>query len=59
METLIAIWNWTVARWAERTTWDGTVIIGLGLVALVFNAFLPWAAYAAIAYGIWTLFKSE
>ena len=48
-----------MARWAERTTWDGTVIIALGVVVLVFQGLLPYAAWGAIAYGVWTLLKSE
>jgi hypothetical protein len=52
-------WEWVKARIAERSTWDGTVIIGLGVTALVLQAILPYVAYAAIAYGAWTLLKSE
>ena len=52
-------WEWAKARFAERSTWDGTVIIGLGIAALMLNAILPYVAYAAIAYGAWTLLKSE
>lgn len=59
MEFFINIWNWFVARWSERTTWDGGVIIALGVITLVFQALLPYAAFAAIAYGLWTVFKSE
>lgn len=59
MEFFTNIWNWLLARWAERTTWDGTVIIGLGVIALLFSQLMPFAAYAAIAYGAWTLLKGE
>ena len=47
------------ARWAERTTWDGTVLIGVGLVALFFSPLVTWVAWGAIIYGAWTLFKGE
>ena len=53
------VWEWLKARWAERSTWDGSVIIALGVVTLIFQTLLPYAACAAIAYGAWTLLKSE
>jgi len=59
MEFFTNIWNWFLARWAERTTWDGGVIIALGVIVLVFGQLLPYAAWVAIAYGAWTLLKSE
>jgi len=59
MEFFTNIWDWFLARWAERTTWDGSVIIALGVVVLAFQTLLPYAAWAAIAYGAWTLLKGE
>jgi hypothetical protein len=59
MEFFTTIWNWLLARWAERTSWDGGVIIALGVVALMFSQLMPYAAWAAIAYGAWTLLKDE
>ena len=43
----------------ERTSWDGGVLIAVGVVALMFQGLVGWAAYGAIAYGIFTLVKSE
>lgn len=45
--------------WAERTTWDGAVLIGVGVAYLVLSPLATWAAYGAIAYGAWTLLKRE
>lgn len=59
MDFFTNIWAWFVARWAERTTWDGSVIIALGVVTLIFSQLMPYAAFAAIVYGVWTLLKSE
>ena len=40
----------------ERTSLDGTVLIGVGVVCVLFAPLVKWAAYgAAIAYGVWTL----
>ena len=51
--------NWIKGRIKERTTWDGCVLIGLGLVVLFLGSLVNYAAIAAIIYGIWTLIKSE
>jgi amino acid permease len=50
---------WIKKRLDERTSLDGAVLIGIGLVILIAGPFAKLAAYAAIAYGIWTIWKSE
>ena len=44
---------------SERTSWDGWMLIGVGVVCLLFSPLVKWAAWAAIAYGAWTLFTKE
>ena len=51
--------DWVKDRVQERTTWDGVMLIAVGLVGLLFQGLVTWAAYIAIAYGVWTLVKSE
>jgi len=51
--------QWVKDKWSERTSWDGAMLIGVGVVALLFSPLMKWAAWAAIIYGAWTLFKSE
>jgi len=51
--------NWIKSRIEERTSLDGAVLIGLGLIVLIAGPFAKLAAYAAIAYGAWTIWKSE
>jgi hypothetical protein len=51
--------DWIKDRLKERTSFDGIAMIGMGVVFLLFNGLAEWAAYAAIAYGAWTLFKGE
>ena len=51
--------QWVKDRWAERTSWDGVMLVGVGLVALLFSPLVKWAAWAAIVYGAWTLFRGE
>jgi hypothetical protein len=47
------------SRLEERTTWDGAMLIGVGLIVLIAGPFAKLAAYIAIGYGAWTIYKSE
>mgnify|MGYP003653463494 FL=1 len=51
--------GWIKGRLKERTSLDGGALIAVGLVVLFLGPFATWAAYAAIAYGAWTMWKSE
>jgi hypothetical protein len=51
--------NWIKKRLDERTSLDGAVLIAVGLVILIAGPFAKLAAYAAIAYGAWTIWKAE
>ena len=51
--------NWIKKRLDERTSLDGAVLIAVGLVTLIAGPFAKLAAYAAIAYGAWTIWKAE
>jgi hypothetical protein len=51
--------NWITSRLEERTSWDGAALVAVGVVVLIAGPFAKIAAYAAIAYGIWTIYKKE
>lgn len=51
--------NLIKARIGERTTWDGGVLIAMGLIAFFATGFIKIAAVAAIAYGVWTIWRAE
>ena len=51
--------DWIKGRIGERTSWDGGVLIAIGLIALLAKPRIGMAAYAAIAYGAWTIYKKE
>lgn len=51
--------SWIKGRLKERTSLDGGALIAVGLVVLFLGPFATWAAYVAIAYGAWTMWKSE
>ena len=49
--------NWFTKRMAERTTWDGIVLVASGIAMIVTPVTL--IAYGMIAYGAWTIWKAE
>jgi hypothetical protein len=51
--------NWINSRIGERTSLDGAVLIAVGIIVLIAGPFAKLAAYGAIAYGAWTLYKKE
>ena len=51
--------NWIKSRVGERTSWDGGVLIVMGLIALFATNLIKFAAIAAIIYGAWTIWKAE
>jgi len=51
--------KWVINRVKERTTWDGAALVALGVIVLIAKPIAGLVAYAAIAYGAWTIWKSE
>ena len=51
--------NWIKSRIEERTSWDGAALVAVGVIVLIAGPFAKLAAYAAIAYGAWTIWKAE
>ena len=51
--------KWLNSRMKERTSWDGAALIVLGLMVLFMAPIAKIAAGIAIAYGAWTIWKSE
>ena len=58
-EEIKVIKKWIIDRLGERTSLDGAVLIAAGVTFLIFKPIAGLIAYAAIAYGAWTLFKKE
>jgi len=50
---------WFKKRLRERTSLDGALLIGVGLVILLASPFAKLAAYGAIIYGAWTIWKKQ
>ena len=49
--------SWLKSRLKERTTLDGVVLVVSGIAMIMVPVNL--IAYAMIAYGAWTIWKSE
>lgn len=47
------------SRLKERTTLDGAILVGAGITYLVFKPVAVFVAYGAIAYGLYTILKSD
>ena len=59
MQCGLMIKKFITSRLDERTSWDGAALIALGIVVLIAGPFAKLAAYGAIAYGAWTIWKKE
>jgi len=51
--------KWIDARMKERTTWDGAMLIALGLMILFLAPLAKIAAGVAILYGGWTIWRKD
>ena len=49
--------DWIKERFVERTSLDGAMLIAVGVIVLLLGPLAKWAAYAALIYGAWTLWK--
>ena len=52
MDMLNIAKSWVLARWAERTTWDGGVIIGLSLSCTVYSLSCPGHSISSPGHSI-------
>lgn len=59
MDMLNIAKEWILARWSQRTSWDGAIIIGVSVCVLVAAPIIEWLAWPALLYGVYTLVKQE
>ena len=50
---------WLMKRWAERSSQSGVALVAFGVIAIVFKPLISIAAYAAIIYGGYQIWKKE
>lgn len=51
--------DWIKARLAERTSWDGIALVVVSVLIIVAAPLVKMLAWPALAYGLYTLIKSE
>jgi hypothetical protein len=51
--------NWILERFNERTTWNGAMLIAVGIGYLIIEPIGTILAYGSIAYGVWTIWQKE
>jgi uncharacterized membrane protein len=51
--------TWVKDRLKERTSWDGGIIVAGSLAIILFGGIVKIAAWAGLAYGIWTFLQKE
>lgn len=54
-----AVKDWIMDRVGERTSWDGITIVVVCGSVILFGGIAKLLAWAGLAYGIYTLVKSE
>lgn len=51
--------KWITSRLNEKSTLDGAVLVVAGVAFLIFKPIAGLIAYGAIAYGAYTIWRSE
>ena len=51
--------KWINSRIKQRSTVDGVLMVAAGAAIIIFSPLTTLIAYAAIAYGAWTIWKKE
>lgn len=51
--------DWVQKRITERSSWDGFTIIVISILALIASPLIKYAAWIGLAYGAWSLWKTE
>ena len=53
------MFNWIKDRVKEMSSWSGASLIAFGLLVVLGGPFVKIAAYAAIAWGAWSIYKKD
>jgi len=51
--------DWLKERLAERTSHSGIAILAISIAVIVAAPLAKWLAYAGLAYGVYSIWKSE
>ena len=59
MELVKEYYEWVKSRVAERTSWDGAVLVVLGLLVILMNPLAKLLAWVALIWGAVTIYRAE
>jgi hypothetical protein len=59
MNMLSSVKDWILARFSERTSWDGALLVAISLSLLLLGDLVWWGAWVGLIYGIYTLVKPQ
>lgn len=51
--------NWLKSKLTERSSMDGILMVAAGAAIILFSPLTQMIAYAAIAWGAWTIWRKE
>lgn len=51
--------KWAKERIAERSTWDGSVIVAVSIGAFLTAPFVKYLAVAGLVYGAYRIYEKE
>jgi hypothetical protein len=51
--------TWLKSKLTERSSMDGILMVAAGAAIIVFSPLTQMIAYAAIAWGAWTIWRKE
>tara|TARA_B100001113_G_C20697394_1_gene443536 strand:+ start:391 stop:552 length:162 start_codon:yes stop_codon:yes gene_type:complete len=51
--------NWIKGRLSEMSSWSGASLIALGMLIILGGPFVKIAAYAAVAWGVWSIIRKD
>jgi len=49
--------KWIRIQWDQKESWDGKILIIIGIIGLLIYRLVPLVSLVIIVWGIWTLLK--
>ena len=53
------MFNWIKGRVKEMSSWSGASLIAFGMLVILGGPFVKIAAYAAVAWGGWSIYRKD
>ena len=53
------MFNWIKGRVKAISSWSGASLIAFGMLVILGGPFVKIAAYAAVAWGVWSIYRKD